>query len=259
MARRLLAAATLIGLMLMIGGMAGAQATPAPLCADVGGTTNAVVRANVPGGTVTNGSAFCKVITANGVAVRNQFEIGSADVINLGVQQAVDVYGISLSGNFVQNFNNAVEVCLLGTGTYIYLNASQSPRQPVMMTTTSSGGYTCASIPNAGTVVLVGSAPAAAPAATAAPGGAASGGTTGTTATQNLTPRSLMDLQCFGETTRIVRLRAEPNTTSEIITRLPYRTRLRATEIVPGWIRVVYGSDQYWVSADFFRLQAGCG
>jgi hypothetical protein len=252
----------MLGMMIIflfiIHGLAAAQPAPAPLCADVGGTTNAVVRANVPGGTVPNGSAFCKVIAAEGTFVRDPSELGSIEMINLGVIQAVDVYGINLTGGFVQNFNNSVEVCLLGSGSYYYLNAAQSPRQPVLMMTTSSGGFTCATIPNAGMVVLV-RGTAAAPSAAQPPAPPAPGATATPTGGQNLTPRSVIDLQCFGETIRRVRLRAEPNTTSAIITNLPWKTRLRVTEITTGWIRVVFGDGQGWVSADHFRLQAGCG
>jgi len=115
------------------------------------------VRAVIPAGTVTNGGVYCRVLAENGEFVSMNYgpaAIGNPDVVALGVIQAVDVFGMAGSTG-VSAFNNSVEVCLLGSGRFLYLNATQSPRPLSLLPSTSEGGYTCASIPSAGTVVLV--------------------------------------------------------------------------------------------------------
>ncbi len=129
----------------------------APLCADLTGTTNPIVRADVPAGTVTNGWVYCRVIAQDGEFVEmNQgaAALGNADVLAQGVIHAVDVFGMS-GGLGVADFNNPVNVCLQGSGRFLFLDARQSPRPVSQLPATSVGGYTCANIPSAGTVVLV--------------------------------------------------------------------------------------------------------
>ena len=127
----------------------------APLCADLSGTTNTIIRAEVPGGTVTDGSVFCRVLAQNGTFVQNPAEIGNMDVLNQGVIQAVDVFGMSHTGVSVTGFNSSVKTCLQGNGRFFYLDATTQPRALSQLPTTAQDGYTCAFIPSAGTVVLV--------------------------------------------------------------------------------------------------------
>jgi tartrate-resistant acid phosphatase type 5 len=129
-------------------------AASAPLCADLGGATNPVIRAEVPDGTVTDGSVFCRVIAQNGTFVQDPAEIGNMDVLNQGVIQAVDVFGMTHSGAGMARFNSSVRVCLQGSGRLLYLDATTQPRALSELPATSEGGYTCAAILNAGTVVL---------------------------------------------------------------------------------------------------------
>ena len=63
---------------------------------------------------------------------------------------------------------------------------------------------------------------------------------------------------CRVTTTRMVRLREESNTTSGVLTTLPYRSTWRVTEIEPGWYRVIYLNTQGWVSADFVNPIGTC-
>ncbi|MEW6580552.1 MAG: hypothetical protein AB1435_15345 [Chloroflexota bacterium] len=129
----------------------------APLCADLTGATNPIVRADIPSGTVTNGGVYCRVIAENGafVAMHNgAAAIGNADVLAQGVIQAVDVFGMAGGTGFVA-FNNPIEVCLQGSGRFLFLNAATAPRALSQLPAVSEGGYTCASVPSAGTVVLV--------------------------------------------------------------------------------------------------------
>lgn len=129
----------------------------APLCADLTGTTNPIVRADVPVGTVTNGWVYCRVIAQDGEFVEmNQgaAALGNLAVLAQGVIHAVDIFGMS-GGLGVAAFNNPVNVCLQGSGRFLFLDATQAPRTVSQLPTTSAGGYTCANIPSAGTVVLV--------------------------------------------------------------------------------------------------------
>lgn len=129
----------------------------APLCADLTGTTNPIVRADVPVGTVTNGWVYCRVIAQDGEFVEmNQgaAALGNPDVLAQGVIHAVDIFGMS-GGLGVAVFNNPVKVCLQGNGRFLFLDATQAPRSVSQLPATSAGGYTCANILNAGTVVLV--------------------------------------------------------------------------------------------------------
>ncbi len=55
-------------------------------------------------------------------------------------------------------FVSPVTVCLRGSGDVLFLSAAGVGRQPQHLASTVSGGYTCVSVPNSGTVVLVGQA-----------------------------------------------------------------------------------------------------
>src|SRR5690606_30695543 len=131
---------------------------PVPLCADFNGTTNEVVRADTSGGSVPNGNIYCRVLAANGEFRDNTRggQIGNERVLNLGVIHAVDVFGLLSDGISEVDFEGSVLVCLQGSGSIVYLDARQAPRLPVILTgATSNSGYTCASISNAGTLVLI--------------------------------------------------------------------------------------------------------
>lgn len=79
----------------------------------------------------------------------------------------------------------------------------------------------------------------------------------GTTASES--PATAVGLNnCRVTTTRIVRLRTEPNTTSEIITRLPYRTSWQVTERTAGWFRIIFQDRQGWFSADYASTTGDC-
>lgn len=234
-----------------------------PLCADLTGATNPIVRYDIPPQTVNSGGVYCRVLAQDSRFLVNSAQIGNQDALNLGIVQAVDVFAILINGSTVQTFNNPIRICLLGTGGFFYLDATQSPRQLQQVATTVEGSYTCGSVPNAGTVMLTTSTGSAVPppASTLAPGvtpspGATPGPGTPTTVVSGFSgPLS----GCSVTTTRIVRLRAEANTTSAILDRLPYNTTWRATERVPGWIRIVWKDRQGWVSDSFLTTVGTCG
>jgi uncharacterized protein YgiM (DUF1202 family) len=59
-------------------------------------------------------------------------------------------------------------------------------------------------------------------------------------------------------TTAQVRLRTEPTTNSEVITRLPFQFTLQATARIDGWIQVIYQDRQGWISSNYLNESAGC-
>lgn len=129
----------------------------APLCADLNGTTSAIIRADVPAGAVPGGSVFCRVIAENGV-FRNPAEtarVGVMSVLERGVIQAVDIFGLLHNGQPVTSFSAPFRVCLQGQGVMVYLDATTAPRTVSEPPAVFEGGYTCATIPHAGMVVLV--------------------------------------------------------------------------------------------------------
>lgn len=127
----------------------------APLCADLSGMTNPIVRADILGGTVTDGSVFCRVLAENGTFINSPADIGNQAVLDQGVIHAVDVFGLTHGSESVTQFNSSVKVCLQGSGRLLYLDATLSPRIPSWLTTNYEGGFTCGLIYHAGIVVLV--------------------------------------------------------------------------------------------------------
>ena len=114
------------------------------------------MRAQAADGTVTDGAVFCRVLVENGNFKGDPGQVGNAGLIAMGIWQAVDVFGLTAGGNSVVLFNHPVYVCLSGTGTLYYADASNAPRVYVQIASSVQGGFTCASIPNAGTLVLIG-------------------------------------------------------------------------------------------------------
>jgi hypothetical protein len=249
---------------LVIAGQMQAQSTQAPLCADFGGQTSAVVRADIPAGAVNGGSVFCRVLAENN-NVLNPSAIGFESVLSLGVINAVEVFGITHTGGFVQQFNAGVKVCLQGTGDIIYMDASQTPRTPTRISYTSENGFTCASVNNGGTVVLV---PASnpAPAQPIAPVGVpvtvdpnATPLPPGVAPTATVVPATGGGIVgCRVTTTYAVRLRNAPNVNGEILARIPYDLRLTATAKEGDWYQVIYQNFQGWVSAAYVRPSGTC-
>lgn len=222
---------------------------PRPLCADRTGATTPIVRYDIPFGSVTNGGIYCRPLVQNGQYLVNAAQIGNQDVINLGISQAVDVFAILTNGTNVTAFNNAIKICLQGSGSLFFLDANQSPRPLQQVTGVSDGGYTCGSISTAGTLMLTNSSPTVAtPVPGATPVATTSAPTGPVTTVSN----------CTVTTTRIVRLRAEASTTSTILARLPYNTNWKVTERVEGWYRVIWKNTQGWVSASFVQASGSC-
>jgi hypothetical protein len=214
---------------------------PVPLCADIGGTTNAIVRASVPADTVPRGSVFCRVIAENTVYVEDPAEVGNAAVFGLGVIQAVDVFGLTRDGIPVVPFQQGVTVCLLGSSGMIFLDASTAPRVPQWLATSFQGGYTCGVIFSSGTVVLVAApSPVVADVSVSAPVQELAGCRVTTTAGS-------------------LRLRKEANTGSPIIALLGFNETFDATARQGIWFRINAAGATGWVNGGFLNLSGNCG
>lgn len=124
-----------------------------PTCNQIGTTADTVVLASAPAGTVLDGGVFCRVLAQNRKFIGNPGQIGNADLLDREVIQAVDVFG-QRKGYGVPQFNNRVFVCLQGSGSLYYLDATEAPRKPRLLAVTTQASYTCGVIPNAGTLVL---------------------------------------------------------------------------------------------------------
>lgn len=133
----------------------------APLCMDLSGQTNPAVRAAVPGDAVPGGNVYCRVLAQDGVFPNpnDPGRVGDPGLIAYGVITAVDIFGVTGDGMAYPGFNHAVTVCLEGSGRFIFLSALNSPRTTYEVPSVADGGYTCGSIPAAGTVVLIPFAP----------------------------------------------------------------------------------------------------
>ena len=169
--------------------------------------------------------------------------VGDPNLISMGIVQAVDVFTYLPGGVLATVFDPPITICLQGAGTVYFRPAADQTGTYTPVPAFAANGSMCVTLSQPGLLVLVGIG-ATAPVAASAPAtnGAA-------------TPLS----DCQVTTDFLLRLRADSNTSSDILARLPMGTTVDATEMVDGWYRVVYGSQQGWVSADFVSTSGNCG
>jgi uncharacterized protein YgiM (DUF1202 family) len=163
--------------------------------------------------------------------------VGVDWLVRLPILNAVDVF----TGPGGGVFNGDVVICLRGAGSLYFLNANQSPRIPVEITAWSTNafpGFTCGTLYEPGTLVLV------------------EGDATTLLATDEPPSGTLQD--CRIVTTNAVRLRSQPNTDGEILGTLPYEAVMTAFNYDNGWYNVQYGDQIGWVSADYVRTLDAC-
>jgi hypothetical protein len=109
----------------------------------------------ISGDPVPGGAVRCHVLNRNGLYVENPGQIGVQSLIDLGVMQAVDIYGIMPDGRSVVPFQSPVYACLRGTDQVVFLSAADQPRYPIGVPTFPNGDYTCTTLYSSGTVVMV--------------------------------------------------------------------------------------------------------
>ncbi|MEO8393738.1 MAG: Calx-beta domain-containing protein [Chloroflexota bacterium] len=132
---------------------------PTPLCEDHNFDKGGVVRS---GTSDALGYAInCRVLYQNGTPTQwlgndlyNSGSIGIEGVLNLGVEQAIDIF----SPEGMTYFQGGAVFCLRGEGTLIWMAASGMPRHAEVIgsyTVPDFPGFTCATLFEPGTFVLV--------------------------------------------------------------------------------------------------------
>jgi hypothetical protein len=128
---------------------------PLPACATLEGGNVRIT--NVDG--ALDGTIYCREIARDGEFRINPGAIGEQSVIERGVQQAYDVFGLTDAGVAVERFDHAITVCLKGRGDLVFLGAFATPRvaqspQSFQMNG-EAGAFTCARLGSPGIVTLV--------------------------------------------------------------------------------------------------------
>ncbi len=123
-----------------------------PTCANL---NHANLQASGTNDAVKDGAVYCREIAGNGNYVLNPGAIGDQTVIEQGVVQAYNVFGLTAAGSAVQRFGHPITVCLQGRGQLLLLPAFAAPHFVEMPPVYSSGGFTCASFSSPGVVALV--------------------------------------------------------------------------------------------------------
>jgi hypothetical protein len=188
------------------------------------------------------GNAYCSVLALNGNYVRSSGQIGVLSILELGVVQAVDVYGLLPGGFPVVPFESPVQICLAGSGDVLFLSSFDTTPQPLVMTplTNAPAGFVCVNVVHAGKVVMI---------------------------RTNLSPSSQPETagvaleDCHVTTTNALRLRSTPDTSTDanIMGTLAFDLTLSATEYVPGWYHVIYLNNQGWANEGYVTTAGNCG
>jgi hypothetical protein len=98
---------------------------------------------------------YCDILMRNGQIIRHAGSVPQG-LIDHGVVVAVEVYRLQ-GGISQRTFPSPAQICLAGTGRVIYLDNNGAPRVAVELPSQHIDEFTCASIPNPGTVVLISS------------------------------------------------------------------------------------------------------
>ena len=150
--KRLWIAAALILLLGIPLSAQGQDNTPLPACADL---YNANLRVSDLEEAVGAGAVYCREIARDSQYIINPGAIGDQSVIERSVQQAYDVFGMTVEGSAAKTFSHAITVCLQGRGDLLFLPAFTSPRPVQSVQAFVKGDYTCMHIGSPGTVALV--------------------------------------------------------------------------------------------------------
>jgi uncharacterized protein YgiM (DUF1202 family) len=143
------------------------------------------------------------------------------------------------------NFAGTILVCLQGSGSMVYMDATQAPRLPVVLTNaTSSGGYTCVNIGNAGTLVLVESRGDL-------PGGLAPGRGGGVGLTQSLSG-------CQVTTNLRLNLRSVPGLDGAVLAIVPEGLTFEVGRRTRRWFQISFEGRIGWIAAGYVTPNGQC-
>lgn len=137
---------------------------PATRCTDTNFENPGAIRSHFTND-IDRAELYCRLIASGGSymywfgsPITNAGNVGSQNVLDLGLVGAVDVFSIKDVTGFVGD----VDICLKGNGYMIYMNANGQPRVPQLWsswTTNAFPGYTCTTLYAPGTVILVANKP----------------------------------------------------------------------------------------------------
>lgn len=103
-----------------------------------------------------SGNVYAQPIVVDGIFVRLAAEIGVQSLIDRGVVQAVDVFGLLPNGVSAMTFAPPVRICLRASGGTLYFrDASTAERSLVQLVPVAENGYLCVELSSAGTLILV--------------------------------------------------------------------------------------------------------
>ena len=160
----------------------------------------------------------------------DQSGVGIQSVIDLGVVDAIDVWGYVDQG---------VEVCFTQSGYVVFLDAATSPRTVRTINPYLRDGYTCVTLNTAGTIVLTEQPlPTALGQAATAPGGALA--------------------NCMVTTTHELNFRDGPAGMA-IGNGIPNNATLTALSRTTDWFEVDFMGIAGWISAAYIVTQGNCG
>lgn len=155
--------------------------------------------------------------------------IGVASVIEAGIVDAVDVWGVVATA----------EVCFShNEGEFLFLDASTAPRSVTVLPAHRATGMICTRIDRAGSVVLI------PPSETSAP-------------SPSSNDESAQIEGCYVKTNFILNLRDAP-TGSNVLAWIPYNVTLRVTARSGDWLKVNWNGISGWISSDLVRSLRAC-
>ena len=191
--------------------------------------------------------------------------VGIADLIAQGVHDAVDIWHI---------VETSIQVCFRNQGTLKFLDAATSPRAVSDLPSQAVDGMTCGTIDRAGTVVLMhGTEPGSTMIEAPPQADQESSSTTietspqtepdpsaATVETQPVLdfPNARAVVDCPVSTGDNLNLRQGPGLDFGIMSEIPYRTRLTATERAGDWYKVEYAGDKGWIYSKLVLRHGSC-
>ena len=173
--------------------------------------------------------------------------IYDASITNRGVKDAVDIFGYAEQG---------YQLCFPQSGRIIFLDAATAPRAIVQAEFSYSGGFTCAALVRAGTVVLV-EAPPATKSAGASAGLARHETSQSIKPGTNDAPGSAISLtRCTVTPSATLRLRTAPWGRS--LGLVWEGSATSATARTRSWYRVRHEGRDGWIAAWLTASEGGC-
>lgn len=187
---------------------------------------------------------------ASGIQCR---QIGAAGIFDStikrqAVQDAVDIFGYAEQG---------YQLCFPHEGRILFLDAATAPRSVIEVDYSRSGGFTCASLDRAGTVVLIAASPTVAATVSQAPGLARQ------TKAQYIRPGSYDSLtsaipllRCTVTPSTTLKLRAAP--WGKWLGRVWEGSSITATARTRSWFKISHYGRSGWIAAWLTVAEGDC-